>query len=117
MQKNPLPHHAMSHHIMTQNANPTILIVDPKNKCNSCEMSVSQQNITTHHVRHIFTPIEQIFNNLFISHNTLLNVTIQSHPTKDGCYKSNEKCLIVATINPISHSHPVHHGTFFSVSH
>ena len=36
---------------------------------------------------------------------------------KDGCYKSIEKCLIVATINPISHSHPVHHGTptFFNV--
>ena len=44
-----------------------------------------------------------------------VNVTIQSHPIKDGCYKQNEKCLIVATINPISHSHPVHHGTFFNV--
>ena len=40
---------------------------------------------------------------------------IQSHPMKDGCYKPNEKCLIVATINPISCSHPVHHGTFFNV--
>ena len=28
---------------------------------------------------------------------------------------SNEKCFIVATINPIWHSHPVHHGTFFNV--
>ena len=45
----------------------------------------------------------------------LLNVTIQSHPIKDGCYKQNQKCLIVATINPISHSHPIHHGTFFNV--
>ena len=23
-------------------------------------------------------------------------------------------CLIVSTINPISHSHPVHHGTVFN---
>ena len=45
----------------------------------------------------------------------MLNVTIQSHSAKNGCYKSNEKRLIVATINPISHSHPVHHGTFFNV--
>ena len=38
-----------------------------------------------------------------------------SHPIKYGCYKPNEKCLIVATINPISNSCPVHHGTFFNV--
>ena len=76
---------------------------------------MSQQNIMTHHVRHIFTPVDQTIKNLFISCNNLFNVTIQSHPTIDGCYKSNEKCLIVATINPMSHSHPVHHGTFFKV--
>ena len=45
----------------------------------------------------------------------MLNVTIQSHPIKRDWYKPNEKCLIVATINPISCSHPVHHGTFFNV--
>ena len=50
-----------------------------------------------------------------ISHNYLLNVTIQSHPIHDGCYKQNEKCLIVAAINPISRSHPLYHGTFFNV--
>ena len=60
-------------------------------------------------------PIDQTIKTLFISCNYLLNVTIQSHPTIDGCYKSNEKCLIVATINPISHSCPVHHVTFFNV--
>ena len=42
----------------------------------------------------------------------MLNVTIQSHPIKDGWYKPNEKCWIVATINPISHSCPVHHSKF-----
>ena len=45
----------------------------------------------------------------------MLNVTIQSHPIKMDCYKPNEKCWIVATINPVSCSHPVHHGTFFNV--
>ena len=34
---------------------------------------------------------------------------------KDGCCKTNEKCWIVATINPISCRCPVHHGTFFNV--
>ena len=45
----------------------------------------------------------------------LLNVIIQSHQIKRDYYKQNEKCLVVATINPISCSHPVHHGTFFNV--
>ena len=47
--------------------------------------------------------------------NNLAHATIQSHPIKMGCCNANEKCLIVTTINPISHSHPVHHGTFSNV--
>ena len=31
-QKNPLPHHAMSNHIKTQNVNLMVLNVNPKNK-------------------------------------------------------------------------------------
>ena len=69
--------------------------------------------IMTCHMRQIFMPINQTNEKLFISCNNLLNVTYQSHSTKDGCYKPNENCLIVATINPISHSCPVHHGTIF----
>ena len=61
-------------------------------------------------------PTDQTVKKYFLSRNYLLNVSIQSHPIKDGCYKSNEKCLVVATINPISHSHPVHHGTFLMFS-
>ena len=45
-----------------------------------------------------------------------INVTIQSHPIKNGCYKPNEKCWIAATINPISYGHPVHHGAFLMFS-
>ena len=41
----------------------------------------------------------------------LLNATAQSHPIKMGCCNANEKCLIVTTINPISHSRHVDHGT------
>ena len=59
--------------------------------------------------------VNQTNEKLFISCNNLLNVTIQSHPTKDGCYMPNKKCLIVARINPISCCCPVHHGTFFEV--
>ena len=61
----------------------------------------------THHVRHIFMPIDK----KFASHNNLLNATFQSHPIKMGCCNTNNKCLIVTTINPICCSHPVHHGT------
>ena len=70
--------------------------------------------IMTHHVRHIFTPIDQT-NKKFILHSILLNVTFQSHSTKQGCCKQKRTCLIVATINPIHHRPPVHHGTFFKV--
>ena len=41
----------------------------------------------------------------------MLNATFQSHPIKMGCCNTNEKSLIVKTINPIWHSRPVHHGT------
>ena len=75
----------------------------------------ANQMIVTHQVRHIFTPIDKTTKKYFISCNNFLNVTIQSHPIRKDCYKPNEKCWIVATVNPISHSHPVHHGTFFNV--
>ena len=47
----------------------------------------------------------------------MLNATIQSHPIKMGYCNANEKCLIVMTINLISRSHPVHHGTKILGSH
>ena len=42
MQKNPLPHHAMSNHIKTQNANPKIAMQTLKNEPNYCQTFVSQ---------------------------------------------------------------------------
>ena len=45
----------------------------------------------------------------------MLNATFQSHPIKMGCCNTKSQCLIVTTINPIWHSHPVHHGTKFQV--
>ena len=71
--------------------------------------------IVVHHVRHIFMPIDQTNTKLFILHNILLKVTFQSPSTKQGCCKQKRTCLVVATIHPICHSHPVHHGTFFKV--
>ena len=41
----------------------------------------------------------------------MLNATFQSHPIKMGCCSTNEKSLIVTTINPIWRSRPVHPGT------
>ena len=41
----------------------------------------------------------------------MLNATFQSHPIKMGCCNTITKCLIVATINPIWRSPPVHPGT------
>ena len=75
----------------------------------------ANETIRTHHIRHIFTPINQTNEKLFISCNNLLNVTFHSHSTQQGCCKPKQNCLIVATIYPISCSCPVHHGTFFKV--
>ena len=74
---------------------------------------LANETITTHHVRHIFTPVDETVKKYFFSCNNLLNVTIQSHPIKRDHCNTNEKCLIVTTINPIWHSHPVHHGKKF----
>ena len=41
----------------------------------------------------------------------MLNATFLAHPIKMGCCSTNEKSLIVTTINPIWHSRPVHPGT------
>ena len=38
---------------------------------------------------------------------------VQCHPIKMGCCNTKEKGLIVTTINPIWHSHPVHPGIIF----
>ena len=59
--------------------------------------------------------IDETNEKLLISHNNIFNVTIQSHSTKQGCCTQKRACLIVTTINPISCSCPVHHGTFFKV--
>ena len=75
--------------------------------------SIANETIMTSHMRHIFTPIDKNSKKLYIYCNNLLNVTIQSHPIKRDCCNSNEKCLIVTTINPIWCSHPVHHGKKF----
>ena len=73
----------------------------------------TSQHVKTHHMRHIFMPVDETIKKSFTSHNNLLNTTIQSHPIKMGCCNANEKCWIVATINPIWRSHPVRHGTKF----
>ena len=64
-------------------------------------------------MRQIFAPGNQTIKKLFHSCNNMLNATFQSHPIEMGCCNTITKCLIVTTINPIWHSHPVHHGTKF----
>ena len=60
-------------------------------------------------------PVDETIKKIYISCNDLLNVTIQSPLTKVDCCNANEECLIATTINSIWCSHPVHHGTKFSV--
>ena len=102
----------MLNHITTQMQT---LNTNPKMNVTTVKHLQSIQTIATHHMRHIFMPIDQTNKKLFISCNNLWFATIQSHSSKRGCCKPNEKYLIVATINPISHSCPVHHGTFSNI--
>ena len=62
-------------------------------------------------MRHIIMPDDQTIKKCFWSCNNLLNATFLSLPIKMGCCNTNEKSLIVTTINPIWRSHPVHPGT------
>ena len=81
---------------------------EPKHERDYCETFVSQRNIMTCHdmsqtchMRHIIMPDDQIIiKKQFCSCNNLLNATFQSHPIKMGCCSTNEKSLIVTTINP-----------------
>ena len=73
----------------------------------------TSQHVKTHHVRHIFMPVNETIKKKLTSCNNLLNTTIQSHPIKMGCCIAIEKYWIVARINPISRSHLVHHGRNF----
>ena len=80
-------------------------------------MFASQRNTTTRHdmsqkchMRHIIMPNDQTIKKIW-SQNNMLNTTFQSHPIKMGCCSSNEKSLIVTTINPICRYHLVHPGT------
>ena len=56
-------------------------------------------------------PGNKIIKKEYFSQNNLLNATLQSHPIEMGCCNTITKWLIVTTINPIWHSHPVHPGT------
>ena len=81
-------------------------------------MFASQQNITTRHnmsqtchMRHIVMLDDQTIKKILV----LLNTTFQSHPIRMGCCTTNEKSLIVTTINPIWRSRPVHPGKKFTI--
>ena len=102
--------HIQSYHSL--NANPNM---NPKTNVTTVKWLCANEIIATHHVRHIFMPIDQTIKKLFIFSNIFLNVTFQSHSTHHGCCKQKRTCLIVATINPIPHRPCVHVGTFFKV--
>ena len=76
--------------------------------------SQANQTSATPHMKHIFKSIDKTITKIYLTQQFVkCNNSIPF--TKRDCYKTNEKCRIVATINPISHSHPVYHGTFFNV--
>ena len=68
----------------------------------------TSRNVRTRHVRHIFTPDDQLTKNYSSHANNLLNVTIQSH----SCCNQNKTRWIAATINPILCRPCVHPSTF-----
>ena len=74
-----MPHHTMSNCIMTPMQT---LNVNPNMNVTTIKHLQASQTIVTHHMRHIFMPVDQTNKKLFISCNNLLNVTVQSHSSK-----------------------------------
>ena len=64
--------HIIPHQIISQvtNANPN---ANPKNECDCHETFVNEWNSHTCHVRHIFMPVDQIINKIYLQCNNLLN--------------------------------------------
>ena len=91
----------------TVNSNPKMNVTTRRHS----RANETSRHIMTCHVRHIFLPIDETIKKQFPSCNNLLNAIFQFYPIKMGCCSTNNKCLIVTTINPICHSCPVHHGT------
>ena len=67
------------HHDSNVNLN-----MKPKMNVTTIKHLQANNMIMTCHVRHIFMPIDQTIEKLFISHSNLLNVTFQSHSAKQG---------------------------------
>ena len=74
-----MPCHATSNHITTRMQT---LNTNPKANATTIKHSQANQTIMTHHMRHISMPVNRTNKKLFISHNNLLNETIQSHSTR-----------------------------------
>ena len=60
------------------------LNTNPKTNATTIQCLSANEMNAAHHMRHIFTLIDQTNEKLFISHNNLLNVTFQSHSTKQA---------------------------------
>ena len=92
------------------------LNANPKNKCDYCQTFVSQPNdCNTTHETYFHAHRPNCRKIIYLTQQ-FVKCNNSIHPIKRDCCKTNEKCLIVATINPISCSHPVHHGTFSKFS-
>ena len=74
-----MPYHATSNHLTTPMQT---LNANPKMNVTTVKCSQVNETITTHHMRHIFMPVNQTNEKLCISCNNLLNETFQSHSTK-----------------------------------
>ena len=69
----------------------------------------------TCHVRYSGTPVDETINWILYAMQQIVKST-QFNPTNSFRKEQpNENSLIVEKFKNISHSHPVHHGTFFNV--
>ena len=67
----------------------------------------------THHIRHIFTPINQNINKIYLQCNNLLNQNYSIPQTVLG--KNNLSLIVEYKFNPISSGPCVHFGTKLKV--
>ena len=53
---------------------------------------MNEKPTVTCHIRHIYMPAGQTINEINMQHYILLNITIQSHSAKNGCFNQTKVC-------------------------
>ena len=97
---------------LNANVNPDM---NPKDECNYCQMFMSQPNNHVMSHEKYFHVCQPNYYKIIYLMQQFVKCNNSIPFNQKGSLQANERCWVVATINPISHSRPVHNSTFFNV--